>query len=257
MKSKCNSDKVKDKVIRNVASMAVLIGVLTACGGGDPVTNAPVPPQAPVPKTIIGGVWVVMGSSTAAGAGASAGNGWAALLQRAYGSRGVQIANIAKGSSVTYEGRSTNAVQVPNRPSADPKANVDQALARQPVLLIVSYPTNDIAKGYSVGEAVNNILEIRANALAAGIPVVIMSTQPRDLPEAKLAQLAVIDQRLDAAIGQCFVGVRQVLASPSGKLDVIFDSGDGVHLNDAGHQQVFFKLREIIDSGLCVKVLPS
>lgn len=244
---------------RNVTAAAMLAGVLAACGGGDLAASAPAFPPHQAPKDIGGGVWVVMGSSTAAGAGASTGNGWAALLQGAYGSLGVQIVNIAKGGSVTYEGRSVTATvrEAAWRPKADPNANVDQALSRRPALLIVSYPTNDISKGYSADEVVNNVLEIRAHALAAGVPVLVTSTQPRDLPEAALAQLLAIDQGLAAAVGPCFVEVRQVLIGADGKLAPAFDSGDGLHLNDQGHQRIFSRLRQAIDSGLCVKVSSS
>jgi len=257
MKTKREKALALRTTFRSVTATAMLAALLAACGGGDGTAASPAAASPQLPIQVAKGVWVVMGSSTAAGAGARSGNGWAALLQRAYESRGVQIANIAKGGSVTYEGRSVNAAQVAQRPAADPNVNVDQALSRRPVLLIVSYPTNDTAKGYGVDEIVNNVLEIRGQALAAGVPVLVTSTQPRNLLEAKLAQLSAIDQRLAAAVGPCFVEVRQALAGPNGQLAPAFDSGDGTHLNDAGHQQIFSKLRESIDSGLCVKISSS
>jgi acyl-CoA thioesterase-1 len=190
----------------------MLSGLLAACGGGPgaapPAISRPAPaPPASVPA-VAAGTWVVMGSSTAAGAGASAGKGWGALIGATYGSRGAQVANIAQGGTVTYEGLSAATAPVAGRPAPNPALNIDQALARKPVLLIVSYPTNDTAFGYSVDETVNNLLAIRSQALAAGVPVVLTSTQPHNLNDAQLAQLRAIDTRLAASIGACFVEVR-------------------------------------------------
>jgi len=195
-----------------------------------------------------------MGSSTAAGAGASAGNGWVNLLQTAMAAHGAQIDNIALGGTVTYEGRSAAAAAVANRPKPNPAINIDQALSRKPVLLIVSYPSNDTAKGYSADETVNNILAIRAQALAAGVPVLVMSTQPRNLSSAQLAQLEVIDQRLSTSAGKCFVNVRSVLAGADGRLASDIDSGDGAHPNTAGHARIAAQVTAAIGAGECVKV---
>ena len=243
--------------------LAVLLLVtLGACGGGGgtgaaaPVaTPASVHPLPPVME-VKPGTWVVMGSSTAAGTGAPAGKGWAALVGAAYGARGVQVANIAKGGAVTYEGLGASATRVAGRPASDPAVNIDQALARKPVLLIVSYPSNDTIAGYSVDETVSNLLAIRAQALAAGVPVVVTSTQPRNLNDAQLAQMRTIDGRLAASVGPCFVEVRQALAGVDGRLAPAYDGGDGVHPNQAGHAVIAAKTLEIIDGERCVRVAP-
>lgn len=233
--------------------------LLTACGGsGAPDKATPVlvspPPSVSVP-TVGSGTWVVMGSSTAAGAGASSGKGWVSLMQVAYATRGVQVANIAQGGTVTYEGLSASSAPVGARPAPNPSLNIDQALARKPVLLIVSYPTNDTARGYSVDETVNNLLAIRSQALAAGVPVLVTSTQPRNLTDTQLATLRAIDTRLAASVGPCFVEVRQILADAGGRLATTFDSGDNVHPNDAGHERIYAGIQTAIDSGRCIKLL--
>ena len=240
------------------AAAALAACMVAACGGGGgggqggaatPVVTVPQPTVA----TVAAGTWVVMGSSTAAGAGASAGNGWANLLQTAMAPHGAQVANIALGGTVTYEGLSAAAPAVANRPKPNPAINIDQALSRKPVLLIVSYPTNDTALGYSVDEAVNNILAIRAQALAAGVPVVVTSTQPRNLSGAQLAQLQAIDQRLVASVGACLVQLNAALAGTDGKPATQYDAGDGVHPNDAGHRVIVMKVQQLLDGGACVR----
>jgi acyl-CoA thioesterase-1 len=236
--------------------LIALAGMLSACGGGGSVaTSVPAPaPVASVPTRVAAGTWVVMGSSTAAGAGAPQGQGWTSLLQVMYGARGVQIANIAKGGTVTYEGLGANTTRVSGRPAPDPTLNVDQALSRNPVLLIVSYPTNDTALGYSVDETVNNLLAIRAQALAANVPVVLMSTQPRNLTDVQLAHMRTIDQRLAATVGECFVDVRQVIAGTDGRIAPNYDAGDGVHPNEAGHKLIASQVDKKIAARKCVSL---
>lgn len=237
----------------------MLVIALAGCGGGG--ASAPVPVQAPVVAAPImqvsSGTWVVMGSSTAAGAGAPAGKGWADLLQAALTSHGAQFSNIAVGGSVTYHGLSESASAVAGRPAPNPAANIDQALSRKPVALIVSYPSNDTALGYSVDETVNNLLAIRAKAIAAGVPVMVTSSQPRNLSAEQLAQMRLIDERIASTAGACFVDVRKMLASTSGNLASQFDSGDGVHPNGAGHRVIAEQFETVVNSQKCIRLLKN
>lgn len=243
-------------VARHLLPM-LLLGLLAACGGGTDgaaSASAPGPVATPPVAQVAAGTWVVMGSSTAAGAGAPEGKGWVALLSMAYAGRGAQVVNIAKGGTVTYEGLSTASARVSGRPAPDPAINIDQALSRKPVLLIVSYPTNDTALGYSVDETVNNLLAVRSQALAAGVPVVISSTQPRNLNAAQLSQMQTIDQRVAARIGECLVNVHQLLAGADGKLAPLYDSGDGVHPNEAGHRVIATQVQSLLNSDKCIRL---
>ena len=88
---------------------------------------------------------------------------------------------------------------------------------------------------------------------AAGVPVVVTSTQPRNLTSAQLAQLQTIDQRLSAGVGACFVQVNAALAGTDGKLAAQYDAGDGVHPNDAGHRVIATKVQQLLDGGACVR----
>jgi len=200
------------------------------------------------------GNWVVMGSSTAFGSGAPRGKGWVALLEAAYAKHGVQVINIASRGTVTYRGLSTSSLRVTRRPPPERKRNVDAALALQPALLIVSYPTNDTASGYSVDETVDNLLAIRAQAQVAGVAVIVTSTQPRNLDDTKLPRLRAVDDRLAASVGPCFVEMREALANADGKLAPQYDAGDGVHPNSAGHAVIAEHVIGLIESKRCVRL---
>lgn len=237
----------------------ILTGALSACGGGGSGGSGGTPAvaspdfQAAVLKS---GAWVIMGSSTAAGAGASPGKSWVELLQSGVKNQAIPFVNIAKGGTATYHGLSAAAIPQSGRPLPDPTANIDQALSRHSAFLILAYPTNDTALGYSVDETVNNLLSIRHQALANSVPVMLLSTQPRNLPSAQLALLPLIDERLAAIAGPCFVEVRTGLATANGQLVARYDAGDGVHPNDEGHQLIAARVQAVLDAGRCVQISP-
>ncbi len=211
------------------------------------------PPATPTAVPLVApGTWVVMGSSTASGAGATS-QSWADRLKAAYAASSVTVVNIAKGGTTTYAALPASSPPVSGRPAPDPSANVDAALARSPKLVLVAYPSNDTASGFSVDETVRNLLAVRSAAQAGGAAVIILSTQPLTLPPARLALLPQIDARVSAAVAPCFVPVREALAAPDGTLSPTYDSGDHLHLNDAGHAVIFSKLASVIDSGQCVR----
>lgn len=236
---------VRTQLKRLLASTLVSMMASGAAGAAEPVVQ------------LKPGIWVVMGSSTAAGTGAPLGKGWAALMGSAYATRGVTVANLAMGGTVTYRGLPTNAVRVGRRPAPHRATNIDAALARSPQLIIVSYPSNDTARGYSVNETVNNLLAIRTQAHAAGVAVIVTSTQPRKLGKDKLARLRAIDNRLAASVGPCFVETRDILAGADGKLAPKYDAGDGVHPNEAGHAVIAGRVTELINSEHCVRLSPD
>jgi len=226
-----------------VGIAAVITCVLSGCGGAggaDPQAA----PMAP-------GTWVVLGSSTAAGAGATAGQGWVARLAEQERLRGVHILNFAKGGLTTYAALPTGTAVPAGRPLPDPEANVTAALSHRPHWVLVAFPNNDTALGYAAEETVANLLRIRAAAREQGVGVLVLSSQPRNMPADRRARLAQIDQQLSANAGPCFVAVHNLLATSDGLLHPLYDAGDGVHLNNAGHAVVLQQVRAVIDGGGC------
>lgn len=239
-----------------LAWAVVSLSPLAACGGGGTNDTTGVAAAGTAAPQVTPGTWVVIGSSSAAGAGASPGNAWASKLQAAYADRSVTVVNLAVGGSTTYAALTTQSEPVAGRPQPDASANVDAALAEGAKLLLVSYPTNDTALGYSVDETVNNLLAIRHTARSNDVAVVVLSTQPRAMPAPQLALLPQIDARLASTVGPCFVAVREALAAADGRLDARYDSGDGVHPNDAGHALIHERVRAVVDGGHCVDAAP-
>ncbi|MBL8323819.1 MAG: SGNH/GDSL hydrolase family protein [Rubrivivax sp.] len=206
---------------------------------------------------VASGRWAVIGSSSAAGMGPSQrALGWVGRLQAEAGARGAQITNLAIGGTTTYHGLAVHTAPVPNRPSPHGSINIDAALALNPTLVLVAYPSNDSANGYTADETVRNLLAIRDAAAARGVPVLVQGMQPRNMSHGARALLPQIDRRLAAAIGGCFVEVGSAMAAPDGGINALYDAGDGVHLNDAGHAVLFARIKAVLDSGRCVRWAP-
>ena len=227
---------------------ALWIGLCGAVGG-EPSNPAPTAPAAASTR----GIWVVLGSSTAAGTGVPAGQGWVSLLEAAYRPAGVSIRNLAVAGTVTYHALPGSLWPSLRRPSPTAEANVDAALALAPRLLLLAYPSNDTARGYSVEETVSNLLAVRQVSLAKGVAVLVLSTQPRNLSTEQRASLRLIDQQLRTAVGPCFVATSERLATPDGLLQSAYDSGDGVHPNAEGHRQIADQVQAVINGGKCVR----
>ena len=242
---------------RALALAAALNAVLAACGGGGGGgdNESFTPPTAPVPM-VSPGIWVVMGSSSAAGLGASTGRSWATTLGTDYAAHGVTLRNIARSSAVTAMARPASAPAPSNRPAPDAAINIDAALSLLPKMLLLSFPTGDTAAGYTADETLGHLAVIRQAAAAVQVPVVILGTQPRDaFTTAQRATLAEIDRQLAASAGPCFLPLFEALADPRGVIRTDLAAGDGIHLNDAGHAVVRQRVQVLLDGGRCVSLL--
>ncbi|MFN6264011.1 MAG: SGNH/GDSL hydrolase family protein [Chromatiaceae bacterium] len=265
------------KILRRITVVALSIW-LSACGSGS--TSAPdvvVPPEPTDPpfsnaKVSCGGFkvklsqtlpwavsppsdWVVMGSSSAFGAGASVPEkSWVGLLKKSTVAATATIHNIARGGDLTYQALSSACVVSSDRPKTAPEHNFEKALEYKPDLVILSYPSNDIAVGYSVTEAAANLLLLRWQFAQKNIPVLVLSAQPRNIAKEQQAKLLELDSILRPLVGACYVDVYQQLVDAEGNLAAKYNAGDGVHLTDAGHQIVFDAVMQRISSRQCVSV---
>lgn len=190
-------------------------------------------------------VIVVLGSSTAAGSGASAdGKGWVDRVNTYYNNLGLlkeNIHNLALSGATTYNAMPTGYVPPPGRPAVDTLRNVTKALSFNPDIVIVSYPGNDLVLGFSMDEYLSNLQTISNTVTAAGKICWITTTQPRDaLPAAGRQQLKDGRDRIMAQFpvygldfftpvvdlsSNNYLGINPLYAAPN----------DGIHLNDSGH----------------------
>ncbi|MBZ9610361.1 SGNH/GDSL hydrolase family protein [Rheinheimera maricola] len=231
-----------------IVTPAPPVNGLTQCG----ITqySTPVKPMA-LPN---GFSSVIMGSSSAAGAGASQGSlSWAGQFSAWQQSSGRAVTNIAKGGHTTYQGLAQYCLTADSRPAPDNAHNVSQALALQPDLVIIAYPSNDAALGWSANESVANIMLIRSVLADAGVASVVMSAQPRSLSASRTALLQEFDRLLLQQLPDCVVSLYNALQQDN-RLNPQYDAGDGVHLNDQGHAVVFDALREMLTQGDCVSL---
>lgn len=196
-------------------------------------------------------VFVVLGSSTAAGAGASSiANSWVGKLkthvQNLYPS--AAIVNLAVGGFTTYHVMPSGFVPPADRPAPATNNNITRAMAFNPMAVIVNLPSNDAANNYTVEEQMANFGAIIASVTSQNHHFRITTTQPRNFSNpAQLQNLINVRTAILNTFGNKAVNIFDELANPDGTIKPMYNSGDGVHLNDAGHNYIY---QQIVASGI-------
>ena len=235
---------------------AWILLALTACGGGAPSEPSPSPSLSSASGDEAAAFSLaVIGSSTAAGEGASRpDHAWVAQLGQA-----LAAATSFRVSNLAVDGYTTDDLL----PGSGSEGNIDDAIDAQPDLILIALAgSNDIAAGTSSTEFLQRLSRLRDRAVAARIPAFFVSTAPKDLSDAERQRLAdwakAMGQRFAqcwvrgaAAYSPCFIDVFTALADPELELAPKFDSGDGIHLNDAGHAVVFGVAEPIVQQYVC------
>jgi acyl-CoA thioesterase I len=198
----------------------------------------------------------VLGSSTAAGTGASqASNSWVGLLQawlmRTKGEKIINLATpgILSSSALCNQHTNSNLSEL-----VSPTRNVDRAIKLGASQLILSFPSNDTTNGIPADQTINNFLEMRQCAHSNDkVQVAVMSSLPRSgLSKKQNAAIAQIDAALQKEFGKCFIDVRSALSDSSNENPKReFSAGDGVHFNDGGHAIIFATVKRFMESGKC------
>ena len=237
--------------LRSLLFAMLAVGLL-GCGGGSGA-SAPVDPSGP--QTVAPGTWVVLGSSTAAGVGASPGQGWVALLAAQVATVGVLIENRGVSGATTYQALPATQTRPSIRPATTQNLDIDAALLTSPRLVIFAFPNNDALSGYTAAETVANLGLLRERARSRGATVILLSSQPRnDASAAQRAVMSEVDQAMRLLAGACFVDVAAALTAPSGGIASPFATSDGVHLSDAGHRLIVDAVSARLYGGQCVKL---
>ena len=203
---------------------------------------------------------VVLGSSTAAGAGVSSPDkAWTARVSAwlEKNSPGSTLVNLAKGGYTTCQIMPTGTPCYQAREHllcVDTLRNINKALSFRPEIIIINMPTNDTSHGIDVKTQLKHFRTIVNMARKAGVEVFITTSQPHNFGE-KYHPPYVGDNKPDASkqhyrnrfcelsrkirnrYGSHAIDFYTNIATPDGLgfISPVYDSGDGVHLNDAAH----------------------
>ncbi len=198
-------------------------------------------------------VVVVIGSSTAEGAGASpADSAWVnryrAYLKK-YGDH-FEVVNLAIGGFSSYRVMPGSFEPPANRPYyARENNNITYALAFNPKAIIVNLPSNDAANFFTIEEQVANFDTLAAYAERHQIPLWLSTTQPRNFSDASQRNnlMTMRDSIVSRYSGKAWTRVLDFwtgLADANGNILAAYNSGDGVHLNNRGHRLLYQRVVE-------------
>jgi lysophospholipase L1-like esterase len=198
---------------------------------------------------------VVLGSSTAFGDGASPGKSWVALYTdylKNINSNYI-VDNLAVPGTTTYSAQPDNYVPPKGRPAPLIGHNITTAVQLNADAIIINFPTNDAASNYTLQEQENNFKRITNIAKNNNILVWVASTQPRNNFS---AQQITSQKNLFNWIKKFYkeksVNFQTGLASAKDSILFKYNAGDGIHLNDSGHQILYQRVvAEDIPDSLC------
>ena len=185
---------------------------------------------------------IVLGSSTAYGTGPSdPDNAWVnrytEFIEMAF--PGYTVYNLAVPGQTTYHIMPDDYEPPANRPSPNPGGNITLALSVDPTAIIINLPSNDAYYGYSVAEQLANYDTILALTTPLDIPVWISTTQPRNLSSSGRQNLMIMRDSTFARFDDKAIDFWNGLAETDGTIIWYLDAGDGVHLNDDGHEILY------------------
>lgn len=198
---------------------------------------------------------VVIGSSTAAGVGPSEpDSAWVNRYRNYLYGRNTttSVINLAVGGYTTYELMPDDFIPPVGRPSPSKSHNITKAISYSPEGIIINLPSNDVTRGFSIEEQLANYDTMLSRAFQYSIPVWISTTQPRNLNDTKrLIQIEMRDSTF-SHFGDFAIDFWSGLANDDGTIKSIFNSGDGIHLNNAGHRILF---NRVVDANVYEKTI--
>ena len=193
---------------------------------------------------------VVIGSSTAAGDGATVyDSSWIGRLTKHYMDLGLidVVYNRATPGLSTKDCLPTDPSHLGEGqyPYPDTGRDVTKAISYRPLplLVIISLPSNDVTRGIPMDTFLLNLRTMYNYVTAAGIPCIVTNTQPRDDidPASRTYQQTAGDSIL-AEFPHNSMDFWDTLVDPATLgIKTAFQFGDGIHLNNAGHNALYTK----------------
>jgi hypothetical protein len=167
--------------------------------------------------------------------------------------------HLARGGTNCYNGMPSSYTppypDVAYQPITD--SNITAALALNPDVIIVNYPTNayDVL---SVAEIMYCLRTIRDSANIKGVPCFITTTQPRTSPASfntspVKAKLAELKDSILLEFGNFAIDFWTGLINPA-DTSILYDSGDNIHMNAAGHDILF---QRVVAANVFMATLPA
>lgn len=154
-----------------------------------------------------------------------------------------QVDNLAVGGYTTYDLCPTGFIPPASRPSPDVNHNITKALSLNPDAIIINLPTNDVGRNYTLTEQQDNYKRMVSAATAQGVEVWITTTQPRN--DYNASQVAALKNMRDWTLS--YYPNRSIdfwtgTTEPNDSIKHLYSYGDGIHLNDAGHQLLYTRV---------------
>lgn len=185
---------------------------------------------------------VILGSSTAFGTGANPiDSAWSYRLQATVNkpTTRANFVNLALGGYSLYYVMPTGNFVV-GKPVPDIARNITKALSYKPKLIILSFPTNDIDADYTDDEILSNYAKLAHLMDSAQVKYMILSTQPRDFADAaKRMRLKTLNDKVRYVYGDHVCDFLDLLSTSTYMIQPKYAAGDGIHLNNAGHNLIF------------------
>jgi lysophospholipase L1-like esterase len=149
-----------------------------------------------------------------------------------------RLMNLAVGGYTTWHIMPTGTVVPSGLPfTVDSVRNITAALALQPYAIIINMPSNDASYQVTVARQLLNYATIAGEAANSGVKLWVSTTQPRNFSSATQLQIQHdMADSIQAIFGSYAIDFWNGLADTSGHILGKYDSGDGIHLNNAGHK---------------------
>lgn len=191
---------------------------------------------------------LILGSSTAAGTGPSnPDSAWVNRFRKyvvgldsAY-----RVINLAVGGYSTYQVMPTGFIPPVNRPYPSVNNNITYALTYNPVAVLINLPSNDAASNYPISEQIANYDTLVKILNGNQIPFWMSTTQPRNFSnQSQLNLLFAMRDSTYSRYGMHAVDFWTDIAQSNGWINPIYNSGDGIHLNNSAHRVLFERMRD-------------
>jgi len=192
-------------------------------------------------------VIVVVGSSTAAGTGPSTvDSAWVWRYRKFINSldSASYVFNLAVGGYTTYDVMPDQFVPPAGRPQPKKDNNITKAFSYNPDAIILNLPSNDANNNYSYEEQIANFDSLIIMTERRGVDIWLTTTQPRNFSVSQRNSLIQVKDSLISKYTFRIIDFWTGIANEDGTINSAYNSGDGIHLNNAGHRILVERVKD-------------